>query len=120
MLSILQRGTRLMKQTHVSGKIALFSMALWLFSPALRAQQKSEYQLEMERQWKLHPTLAIGASAPDFVLTGTDGRKHSLKDWRSSPVLAVMFICNDCPASQLYEDRIKKMVSDYRGSGVQF
>src|SRR5437764_6144774 len=74
----------------------------------------------MERQWMLHPTLAIGASAPDFVLTGTDGRRHSLADWKSSPVLAVMFICNHCPASQLYENRILKMVTDYKAKGVQF
>ena len=84
------------------------------------AGAKSAYQLEMERQWKLHPTLAIGAQAPDFNLAGIDGKKHTLADYKSSKVLAVMFICNHCPASQLYENRMKKMADDYHAKGVQF
>jgi len=94
-----------------------------LFSVALLAQQskeKSAYQQEMEKQWKLHPTLAIGAAAPDFNLKGIDGKQHKLSEYRSAKALAVMFICNHCPASQLYEDRIKKMADDYRAKGVQF
>jgi thiol-disulfide isomerase/thioredoxin len=31
-----------------------------------------------------------------------------------------MFICNHCPASQLYENRMKKMADDYKSKGVQF
>jgi hypothetical protein len=81
---------------------------------------KSAYQLEMEKQWRLHPTLAIGAAAPDFNLPGIDGKKHKLADYKASRVLAVMFICNHCPASQLYEGRMKKMADDYRTKGVQF
>ncbi len=81
---------------------------------------KSRHQIDMEEGFRLNPTLKTGAQAPDFHLMGIDGKKHTLADWKSSPVLAVMFICNHCPASQLYEDRILKMVSDYRGSGVQF
>ena len=81
---------------------------------------KSPYQLEMEKQWKMHPTLAIGAPAPDFALQGIDGKMHSLAEYKNSQVLAVMFICNHCPASQLYEDRIIKMAADYEAKGVQF
>lgn len=81
---------------------------------------KSAYQLEMEKQWKLHPALAIGAPAPDFELPGINGKKHTLADYENSQVLAVMFICNRCPASQLYEERIMKMVADYKARSVQF
>ena len=59
---------------------------------------KSAYQLEMEKQWKLHPTLPIGAQASDFNLPGIDGTKHNLADNKNSRVLAVMFICNHCQA----------------------
>ena len=76
------------------------------------AQERSAYQAEMERQWKLHPTLGIGVSAPEFDLPGTDGKQHTLSEFKGS-VLAVVFICNHCPASQLYEDRIKKLVAEY-------
>ncbi|HXK06027.1 MAG TPA: redoxin domain-containing protein [Verrucomicrobiae bacterium] len=66
-----------------------------------------------------HPTLAIGSSAPDFALPGIDGKIHRLADY-TDPVLVVMFICNHCPTSQLYEGRMKKLVEDYRGKGVGF
>ncbi|MEQ1883741.1 MAG: redoxin domain-containing protein [Bryobacteraceae bacterium] len=81
---------------------------------------KSQHQIDMEEGFRLNPTLKIGDKAPDFSLSGIDGKKHSLADWKSSSVLAVMFICNHCPASQLYETRMMKMVADYKAKGVQF
>jgi peroxiredoxin len=83
-------------------------------------KQKSAYQIEMEKQWTLHPTLKIGAAAPEFNLQGIDGKKHTLAEYKNSQVLAIMFICNHCPASQLYEERMLKMVDDYKSKGVQF
>jgi len=65
-----------------------------------------------------HPVLAVGSQAPDFALPGVDGRIHKLADYQDSPILMVMFMCNHCPTSQLYEGRIQKLVSDYRGKGV--
>jgi thiol-disulfide isomerase/thioredoxin len=65
-----------------------------------------------------HPTLAIGSPAPDFALPGVDGKTHTLTEYSKSPVLAVVFTCNHCPASQLYEGRIQKLVDDYRARGV--
>src|SRR5689334_11447419 len=67
-----------------------------------------------------HPVLAIGAPAPDFALPGVDGKTHRLAEYKSSPILAVMFICNHCPTSQLYEGRMQKLVDDYQGKGVAF
>ena len=67
----------------------------------------------------VHPTLAIGSPAPDFELPGVDDRVHKLSDYQK-PVLVVMFLCNHCPTSQLYEGRMKKLVSDYSGKGVDF
>jgi peroxiredoxin len=68
----------------------------------------------------VHPILAIGASAPDFALPGIDGKVHKLSEYQDSPFLMVMFICNHCPTSQLYEGRMKKLVDDYQGKGVAF
>src|SRR5690349_10661581 len=67
-----------------------------------------------------HPPLAIGSTAPDFALPGVDGKIHKLSDYSSSRFLAIMFICNHCPTSQLYESRIKKLVDDYRPKDVAF
>jgi peroxiredoxin len=65
-----------------------------------------------------HPILAIGSSAPDFCLPGTDDQTHCLKDYAASKVLVIAFICNHCPTSQLYETRIKQIAEDYKNKGV--
>jgi len=62
--------------------------------------------------------LAPGSAAPDFTLPGADGRTHALRDFSGSRVLAVIFTCNTCPASQRYEGRIRKLHEDYRARGV--
>jgi peroxiredoxin len=64
------------------------------------------------------PTLAIGAAAPDFSLSGIDGKTYRLHDFDSSKVLAIVFTCVHCPTAQLYEERIKKLAADYSDRGV--
>jgi len=65
-----------------------------------------------------HPILALGSAAPDFSLPGVDGKTHSLKDYASSPVLVVVFICNHCPIAQMYEQRVQELENDYKNKGV--
>jgi peroxiredoxin len=67
-----------------------------------------------------HPILAIGSPAPDFALPGVDGKIHKLSDYASAKILAVVFECNHCPVSQLYESRIEKLYREYRNKGVAF
>ncbi|HEY1337870.1 MAG TPA: redoxin domain-containing protein [Bryobacteraceae bacterium] len=67
-----------------------------------------------------HPILALGSAAPDFALPGLDGKIHKLADYKDSPFLMVMFLCNHCPTSQLYEGRVKQLVADYKDKGVAF
>jgi peroxiredoxin len=67
-----------------------------------------------------HPILAIGSSAPDFALPGVDGKTHKLSEYAGARILAVVFECNHCPVSQLYENRIEKLYRDYRDKGVAF
>lgn len=63
--------------------------------------------------------LEIGAAAPDFKLPGVDGKTYSLADFKNAKVLVIIFTCNHCPTSQAYEERIKKIVTDYKNKGVQ-
>jgi len=65
-----------------------------------------------------HPVLALGSSAPNFELPGIDGKVHKLADYSSSPVLVVVFACNHCPISQMYERRIARLEADYKDRGV--
>ena len=62
--------------------------------------------------------LPAGFRAPDFTLPGADGATHSLRDYTGSRVLAVVFTGNACPASQLYERRLRQLSDDYKGKGV--
>src|SRR5579864_4572242 len=63
-------------------------------------------------------TLPLGSPAPDFRLTGVDGRTYSLKDFSEAKILVVVFTCNHCPTAQYYEERIKQITSDYKAKGV--
>ena len=67
-----------------------------------------------------HPILANDSQAPVFALPGIDDKIHKLSEYKDSKLLVVMFICNHCPTSQLYGDRMKKLVQDYKGKGVVF
>ncbi len=67
-----------------------------------------------------HPILAIGSPAPDFALPGVDGKIHKLSEYAGAKVLAIVFECNHCPVSQLYEGRIEKLYKEYRSKGVAF
>jgi len=66
-----------------------------------------------------HPTLAIGAAAPDFDLPGVDGRRHTLASFADAPVLVFVFTANHCPTAQAYEERIEKLHADFAGRGVR-
>src|SRR5580704_1332497 len=65
-----------------------------------------------------HPILALGSPAPNFELPGVDGAIHKLADYASSPVLVVVFACNHCPISQMYEARIAQLAAEYKDRGV--
>jgi len=64
--------------------------------------------------------MKIGDKAPDFKLPGVDGRDYALSNFKDANVLVVIFTCNHCPTAQAYEERIKKIVSDYKDKGVAF
>jgi len=65
-----------------------------------------------------HPTLAIGAQAPDFNLEGVDGKKYSLASFKNATVLVIVFTCNHCPTAQAYEDRLIQLTRDYQKKNV--
>jgi thiol-disulfide isomerase/thioredoxin len=68
-----------------------------------------------------HPSpLAIGSTAPDFKLTGIDGKTYTLASFKSSKVLAVVFTAVHCPTAEVYEQRLKQLVTDYQPKNVAF
>jgi peroxiredoxin len=65
-----------------------------------------------------YPTLPLGSPAPAFNLPGIDGRNWTLRDFADAKILVVVFTCNHCPTAQYYEERIKRIVTDYKDRGV--
>ncbi len=63
--------------------------------------------------------LKIGDAAPDFDLVGIDEERHTLKEYADADLLMIAFLSNHCPTSQGVEGRIKKLVKDYKGKGLQ-
>jgi peroxiredoxin len=65
------------------------------------------------------PPPELGAPCPDFRLPAVDGKTYARDDFRTKPVLVVMFICNHCPYVQAVEDRLIKLAREFEGRGVQ-
>ena len=65
-------------------------------------------------------TLALGAQAPSFSLTATDGKTYSLESFKDAPILVVFFTCNHCPYVINSDEITRKTVEAYTPKGVSF
>ncbi|MBA4189674.1 MAG: thioredoxin family protein [Planctomycetaceae bacterium] len=66
---------------------------------------------------KFNKVLAPGDKAPVWEnLEGTDGKKHSLADFKDKEIVVVVFTCNGCPVAKDYEDRIIAFATKHAGS----
>ena len=63
-------------------------------------------------------TLKIGSTSPDFDLPCVDGKNYSLDSFKDKKGIIIIFSCNHCPYVQAYEERIKKIQSDYGNKGI--
>ncbi len=64
------------------------------------------------------PQGKIGSPLPDFNLPSVDGKTFAAKDFKFSPALLIMFICNHCPYVKAIEGRLLDLARDYRGRGL--
>jgi peroxiredoxin len=103
-----------MNRLSVTGKICILLLCL----PLIKTTGRTNPASTSRRYWEEHKTLAIGAPAPDFHLQGTDGKTYSLASFSKARLLVIVFMCNHCPTSQAYEQRMIRLTSDYAGKGV--
>src|SRR5690348_3234562 len=87
------------------GRGILVSLLLSLAGTALASEQP--------------PTLTIGSDLPAFSLPGIDGKTYTDKSFKDAKFLVIVFTCAHCPTAQAYQERIKKLVTDYSGKGVK-
>jgi peroxiredoxin len=66
---------------------------------------------------RMHQTVQIGDKAPDFNLKNVDGTMKSPADYKDAKGLIIVFTCNHCPFSQIYESRIIELHNKYAPKG---
>jgi peroxiredoxin len=59
----------------------------------------------------------IGDTARDFELKNIDGKTVSLSDYEGARGYIVIFTCNTCPYSKMYEQRIIELHEKYASQG---
>lgn len=62
--------------------------------------------------------LPLGTKAPDFSLVNVDGRTVSLADFKESPALLVVFMCNHCPFVNHLAGALAQFASEYMPKGL--
>lgn len=92
--------------------VALLALSLLALAAAPPTSSRAE-------EGPAHPTLAIGAKAPDFDLPGVDGKRYTLASFAPAKVLVLVFTANHCPTAQAYEERIERLHADFAPRGVQ-
>ncbi len=65
-------------------------------------------------------TIPIGAKAPDFSLTATDGKTYTLADFDKYPFLVVFFTCNHCPYVLGSDDDTRAIANEFIPKGTAF
>jgi peroxiredoxin len=66
------------------------------------------------------PKLEVGTKVPSFSLKDAEGKDHKLEHFLDNKVVVIMFIATQCPVSNAYNERMKRLCEDYSGKGVAF
>lgn len=60
----------------------------------------------------------LGFKAPDFSLSGVDGKTYRLADFEAARALLIVFTCNHCPYAMAIEDRLITLHREFQGRGL--
>ncbi len=69
---------------------------------------------------EFNEVLNIGDAAPSWSnLPGTDGKSHSLADYKEKAAVVLIFTCASCPTAVDYEDRLNELAKRFGGANGQ-
>ncbi len=69
---------------------------------------------------EFNEVLNIGDAAPSWSnLPGTDGKSHSLADYKEKAAVVLIFTCASCPTAVDYEDRLHELAKRLGGANGQ-
>jgi len=63
------------------------------------------------------PGYQVGDTVKDFSLKGTQGKNVSLSDFKNEKGVILVFDCNTCPVSKMYNERIMELSKKYKAKG---
>ena len=63
------------------------------------------------------PGYQVGDTVKDFSLKGTNGKNVSLSDFKNDKGVILVFDCNTCPVSKMYNARIMELSKKYKSQG---
>ena len=67
---------------------------------------------------KSEVVLKKGDKAPDFVLLGTDDKKHSLSEFKNYKAMLVVFMCNHCPYVQAKTKALNEIYDRFKNEVI--
>ena len=105
---------RLVLTAVLAGSVALTASAQ---SSKKKRNADGKIDLASELPADAH-IMKLGEAAPDFHLKGVDGKFYSLADFKSAPVLMVVFLSNHCPYSHAAETRLIPLAKEFAGQGL--
>jgi len=73
----------------------------------LTGKNKTEKKASLTNAYK------VGDKVSDFSLKNIDGEMVSMSDYADAEGFIVVFTCNTCPYSKMYEDRLKSLSAKY-------
>ncbi len=59
----------------------------------------------------------VGDAAIDFKLKNVDGKMVAMSDFKNAKGIILIFTCNTCPYSKIYEERIIELDNKYASQG---
>ncbi len=62
--------------------------------------------------------LELGSVAPDFRLPDPSGKTVALQDFRDSPALLVVFMCNHCPFVKHIQRQLADLIREFQARGL--
>ncbi|MBT5716722.1 MAG: thioredoxin family protein [Opitutae bacterium] len=69
--------------------------------------------------WSSAFALDYQEDMPPFRLPGVDGNIYDSREFKKSELLAVVFLSNHCPTSQIFQHGIISLAKEYRNQGLQ-
>src|SRR5438105_11364372 len=101
--------------------LLLATFAVGALSLPAQERKKGNAEGRVDLESEMPPDaghLELGDAAPDFKLLGTDGKTYTLADFKSAPVLMVVFLSNHCPYSHAAETRLLPLAREFADKGL--